>query len=79
MSYSYYLIHGFVVRAAMLLVGKVLPMGMPDWMFWALMPALYLATLVVGALLFRAVEKPLSLSGASRQFLHRPTEKVITP
>ena len=36
MSYSYYLVHGFVVRISMIILGRALPSGMPDWMFWLL-------------------------------------------
>ena len=61
MSYSYYLIHGFLVRFCMLLVARALPNGMPDWAFWTLLPILYLATLVVSALLFVMIERPISL------------------
>jgi peptidoglycan/LPS O-acetylase OafA/YrhL len=64
MSYSYYLVHGFVVRIAMVLLGRVLPSGMPDWVFWGFMPILYLGTLLASALLFVLVEKPISLRPA---------------
>jgi len=64
MSYSYYLVHGFVVRIAMVVLGRVLPSGMPDWVFWGFMPILYLATLAASALLFVLVEKPISLRPA---------------
>ena len=61
MSYSYYLVHGFVVRAAMVVIGKVLHGPMPAVLFWVLIPALYVATLAVSSLLFVLVEKPFSL------------------
>lgn len=61
MSYSFYLIHGFVVRAAMLALGTMLPHGMPDWMFWSVMPCLYGAASLASAALFLMVEKPFSL------------------
>lgn len=64
MSYSYYLIHGFVVRIAMVMLARVLPLGMPDWVFWGFMPILYLVTLLVVSLLFVLVEKPISLRPA---------------
>jgi exopolysaccharide production protein ExoZ len=66
MSYSYYLVHGFVVRIAMDLLARRLPAGMPDWVFWGFMPVLYAATLVASSLLFVAVEKPLSLRPTAR-------------
>ena len=65
MSYSYYLMHGFVVRIAAALLARALPTGMPDWLFWGCMPVLYAATLVASALLFVLVEKPVSLRPAS--------------
>jgi peptidoglycan/LPS O-acetylase OafA/YrhL len=69
MSYSYYLVHGFVVRILMIALGRVLPFGMPDWVFWGFMPILYLTTLLASALLFLLVEKPISL---------RPTEAKVS-
>jgi peptidoglycan/LPS O-acetylase OafA/YrhL len=65
MSYSYYLVHGFVVRITMVMLARVLPLGMPDWMFWACMPVLYAATLLTSSVLFVAVEKPVSLRPAA--------------
>jgi exopolysaccharide production protein ExoZ len=61
MSYSYYLLHGFVVRIAMVMIAHALPFGLADWMFWALMPVLYVATLLASSVLFIVVEKPVSL------------------
>ncbi len=61
MSYSYYLVHGFVVRIVMVLLARLLPGGMPDWLFWGAMPLLYVASLLVASVLFIVVEKPLSL------------------
>lgn len=65
MSYSYYLVHGFVVRIAMVMLARVLPFGMPDWAFWVLMPILYVATLLAASVLFLIVEKPISLQPAA--------------
>ncbi len=64
MSYSYYLLHGIVVRIVMVMLARMLPAGMADWVFWAVMPGLFVATLVASSLLFIAVEKPLSLRPA---------------
>ena len=61
MSYSYYLAHGFVVRITMVVLGKILHGAMPETLFWALIPVLYIVTLAVSALLFVSVEKPFSL------------------
>jgi exopolysaccharide production protein ExoZ len=65
MSYSYYLVHGFVVRIAMIMLAQVLPLGMPDAVFWGFMPVLYVATLLASSLLFVIVEKPISLQPAA--------------
>jgi peptidoglycan/LPS O-acetylase OafA/YrhL len=64
MSYSYYLVHGFVVRIGMAALGHLLPAGMPGWLFWGFLPVLYAATLLVSSLLFVLVEKPVSLRPA---------------
>ncbi len=73
MSYSYYLLHGFVVRISMLILARLLSQGMPDWLFWAFMPGLYAATLAVSLLLFVWVEKPLSLRPV------RPAARPVVP
>ena len=64
MSYSYYLVHGFVVRIGMVMLGRLLPHGMPDWMFWVVLLGLYAATLAASAVLFVWIERPLSLRPA---------------
>jgi len=62
MSYSYYLFHGLTLKAAFLIMSKVvLPNNQYDSMFWwALLPA-FTATLVTSFLLFLYVESPFSL------------------
>ena len=66
MSYSYYLIHGIVVRIACVVLARALPDGMGGWTFWLLGAALYGATLAAGAALFVLVEKPFSLQNPMR-------------
>ena len=61
MSYSYYLVHGFIVRLFMLAISKFLPHGMPSLLFWILLPTLYATTLVSSSVLFIAIERPISL------------------
>ena len=61
MSYSYYLMHGLVVRAGFAVLGRVLPDGLPPPAFWMALVPLFAATLAAGAVLFIVVEKPLSL------------------
>ena len=72
MSYSFYLIHGFVVRAAMLLLAMLLPGGMTGVIFWCAMPVLLGAALAVSTVLFTLVEKPFSLQPATRPDRVRP-------
>ena len=67
MSYSYYLAHGLVVRCAMLCLGYLLPHGLPAWLFWVLIPALFIGTFIASAVLFLWVEKPMSLRPASSE------------
>ena len=67
MSYSFYLVHGFVVVA----ISRVL---LADWMPWSavtcfwvgLLPSFGLC-LIVSAVLFLLVEKPLSFKGRAKQ------------
>lgn len=61
MSYSYYLLHGIVVRVIMVSLTKIFPLGMSDRLFWTLMPTIFLLTLLASALLFIFIEKPISL------------------
>lgn len=63
MSYSYYLVHGLALKAAFLVLGRLLP-PTAAWEgpgFWALLPLLFGLTLVPSALLFAYVERPFSL------------------
>ncbi|MEW6513522.1 MAG: acyltransferase [Pseudomonadota bacterium] len=64
MSYSYYLIHGLTLKAAFLLLSKVLPpsAGWGVAGFWGWMAPLFAITLLPSAILFAWVEKPLSLT-----------------
>lgn len=63
-SYSYYLIHGLALKAAFMALAWVVPASSApgDWLFWALLPPVFLATLVPAAALFLWVEKRWSLS-----------------
>lgn len=68
MSYSYYLVYGIVGRALMVLLPRSRPGGiMADWLFWSLMPFLFLLTLVSAAALFVWIEKPVSLRPTLRR------------
>lgn len=61
MSYSYYLLHGIVVVAAFRGLGWLVGPGCPGWAFWALLPALFAASVAASLVLFLAVERPFSL------------------
>jgi exopolysaccharide production protein ExoZ len=67
MSYSYYLIHALAIQAIMLVVHReaFAPYTGPA-LYWALMPFVFLATLVAATVLFVLVEKPLSLTRRTR-------------
>lgn len=63
MSYSYYLLHGLALKAGFLALTFALPVAnYGPWLFWALMPVMFTLTLIPAAILFLAVERPLSLS-----------------
>ena len=63
MSYSYYLLHGLVLKGCFLALAVVLPIRHYDlWLFWALLPAMFGVTLIPTAALFLVVERPFSLA-----------------
>ena len=63
MSYSYYLLHGLVLKAALMIFAKILS-STPSagGVFWALSVPMFVVTLIPSALLFIAIERPFSLS-----------------
>jgi len=61
MSYSYYLLHGFVVKAAMEGMARMAGHHLPDAALWMLSLPIFAMTLVPAGLLFLWVEKPYSL------------------
>ncbi|MBK4734325.1 acyltransferase family protein [Noviherbaspirillum pedocola] len=73
MSYSYYLVHGLALKAAFLILMTFFPPREQGIVFFAgLMIAMFLWTLVASALMFIAIERPLSLDSARRP-------KVVNP
>ena len=63
MSYSYYLLHGLTLQAAFLALGSLLPRVEQGFLFFlALLPLMFAVTLIPSAILFLAVEQPLSLA-----------------
>jgi peptidoglycan/LPS O-acetylase OafA/YrhL len=62
MSYSYYLLHGVTLKAAVIVVAVLTPPATSHWlMLFIALPPLFLATLLTSGVLFLAVERPWSL------------------
>ena len=67
MSYSYYLLHGLVLKASFLFLTNLHPASgseSPLW-FWILLPIMFSLTLIPTTVLFLAIERPLSLVSRS--------------
>lgn len=76
MSYSYYLLHGLVLKAGFFAFAMVLPItNYGPWLFWALLPPMFALTLAPCAALFLVVERPYSLA-PSRTSIGAPGEKL---
>jgi peptidoglycan/LPS O-acetylase OafA/YrhL len=74
-SLSYYLLHGVTLHGVLLMVSLLVPPTQDRaWVFWAALPACYLATLASAAVLFAAVERRFSASPAARRDL-TPTQE----
>ena len=62
MSYSYYLIHGLVLKFIELVLKRIIPQQpTTPWLFWGFMPLAFAATLIGSTILFMLVEKRFSL------------------
>lgn len=73
MSYSYYLIHGLALNAAVLILPYALPVAaVGPMLFLLLVPLLFAVTLIPSFLLFVLIERPLSLTAS-------PVKSVATP
>jgi exopolysaccharide production protein ExoZ len=64
-SYSYYLVHGFMVVLSLRLLFRMVVVQDADLLFWISLLPVFFGSVVSGALLFLFVEKPLSLASAS--------------
>lgn len=62
MSYSYYLLHGLLLKAAFAALGRLPPSAAGPLLFWGALPLLLAVTLAGAAALFLLVERPLSLA-----------------
>lgn len=61
-SFSYYLLHALTLKFfAMALAAVAVPAGADPLLFWSVLPMAFAATVATSALLFVAVERPLSL------------------
>ena len=70
MSYSYYLLHGLVLKAVFLLLGHMTMSGAYGAMAYIIMLPLCFGVTVLGSVvLFLAVERPLSLQPTARRAL----------
>lgn len=68
MSYSYYLLHGLALKAAFLVLGKLLPPADGGTgLFLLLMLPMFVVTLLPSAMLFLCIERPLSLRDTSHR------------
>ena len=62
MSYSYYLLHALALKAGFLALSTLLPTASyGSWLFWVLLPPMFVLTLIPTAALFLLVERPFSL------------------
>ncbi len=69
-SYSYYLVHGLVLKLLFVSFPKLnLPLIAAPWLFWVLLMPALLGTLLAAATLFLMVEKPFSI--AASQIKHQ--------
>jgi peptidoglycan/LPS O-acetylase OafA/YrhL len=67
MSYSYYLMHGLALKGAFLALSRILPpTGRESVLHWVLLLPMLALTLIPSAALFLMIERPFSLSRASR-------------
>lgn len=63
MSYSYYLLHGLVLKGGFMLLSRLLPpTGQESALHWALLLPMLALTLLPSAALFLLIERPFSLA-----------------
>jgi exopolysaccharide production protein ExoZ len=68
MSYSYYLLHGLVLKGAYMALASIAPVVEHDsWVFFGMMPVMFVITLVPSAMLFVAIERPCSLNARAHR------------
>ena len=80
MSYSYYLIHGISISAAMLLISRIWPAPSGGAGLLLAMPVvLFVATLIPSLALFLLVERPFSLANEARVRAASPHPTIAAP
>lgn len=68
MSYSYYLLHGLALKAGFMFFSLIVPAASyGTWLFWALLPPMFVLTLIPSSALFLLVERPFSLTPRKMQ------------
>lgn len=80
MSYSYYLLHGLALKAGFLALSKQLAAASyGPWLFWVLLPPMFVLTLMPSAVLFLLVERPFSLAPrkVKTNLTGAPTESAL--
>ena len=70
MSYSYYLVHGFVVVIMVELAARVLGRTTLGMIFWPFMIPVFIGSAIVGGVLFLLVERPFSLVNPAPSVVH---------
>ncbi len=79
MSYSYYLLHGLVLHGVWFAFRVVYPGGIHSvLLIWAILPVAFAATVCCSAILYLAVERPLSLDAKKNSKLEQ-MPSVKTP
>src|SRR5690606_8938876 len=79
MSYSYYLLHGLVLKAFSIAALAMLGTGTQPLLFWGLLPVAFAMTLLASAVLFAWVEKPFSMGGSLPWPLRREVPELTAP
>ena len=74
MSYSYYLMHGLALKAVFIVLARVVHHpGHSQLWFWAVLPCVFVLSIIPSAGLFLLVERPFSLSPALEKRSARET------
>lgn len=72
MSYSYFLLHGLCLKACFLVLSLFsLSAQHGMFLYWSLLPVIFVLSLIPTAGLFLVIERPLSLAPSSRQSPHQ--------